>query len=88
MTGAGEAMALILRLVFGSSAERRGRYWTSTWAGYLLTAVCVPALVGAVAGPLMMAGAPAHIKGNDHPGSFVAAVDFIWISYSVHTVVT
>ncbi len=44
VTGAGEAMALVLRLVFGSLADRTGRYWSLTLAGYLLTAVCVPAL--------------------------------------------
>ena len=44
ITGAGEAMALVLRLVFGSWADRSGRYWTLTFAGYALTAVCVPAL--------------------------------------------
>jgi MFS family permease len=44
VTGAGEAAALVLRLVFGSLADRTGRYWTLTLAGYLLTAVCVPAL--------------------------------------------
>ena len=44
VTGAGEAMALVLRLAFGTLADRSGRYWTLTLAGYLLTAVCVPAL--------------------------------------------
>jgi MFS family permease len=44
ITGAGEAMALVLRLVFGSWADRSGRYWTLTFAGYAVTAVCVPAL--------------------------------------------
>jgi MFS family permease len=44
VTGAGEAMALVLRLVFGSWADRSGRYWTLTFAGYGLTAICVPAL--------------------------------------------
>src|SRR4029453_16066562 len=44
ITGAGEAMALMLRLVFGPLADRSGRYWTLTFAGYTLTAVCVPAL--------------------------------------------
>jgi MFS family permease len=42
--GAGEAMALLLRLVSGSWADRSGRYWTLTFAGYALTAICVPAL--------------------------------------------
>lgn len=44
VTGAGEAVALVLRLVFGSLADRTGRYWGLTVAGYLVTAVCVPAL--------------------------------------------
>ena len=35
-------MALVLRLVFGTWADRTGRYWTLTIAGYALTAVCVP----------------------------------------------
>ncbi len=44
VTGAGEAMALVLRLVFGSMADRTGRYWALTLGGYAMTAVCVPAL--------------------------------------------
>ena len=53
VTGAGEAMALVLRLVFGPLADRTGRYWGLTTIGYGLTAVCVPLLavtpfVGAV----------------------------------------
>jgi MFS family permease len=44
VTGAGEAMALVLRLVSGSWADRSGRYWTLTFAGYALTAISVPAL--------------------------------------------
>ncbi len=44
VTGAGEAAALVLRLFSGSWADRTGRYWTLTLAGYALTAVCVPAL--------------------------------------------
>lgn len=44
ISGAGEAMALMLRLVFGSWADRSGRYWRLTFAGYAVTAVCVPAL--------------------------------------------
>ncbi len=44
VTGAGEAMALLLRLVSGSLADRTGRYWALTLAGYALTAVCVPLL--------------------------------------------
>ena len=44
VTGAGEAMALVLRLVFGPVADRTGRYWSLTIVGYGLTAVCVPLL--------------------------------------------
>jgi MFS family permease len=44
VTGAGEAVALVLRLFSGSLADRSGRYWTLTLAGYALTAVCVPLL--------------------------------------------
>ncbi|GAB3064174.1 hypothetical protein GCM10027053_28740 [Intrasporangium mesophilum] len=44
VTGAGEAMALVLRLVFGPLADRTGRYWGLTTIGYGLTAVCVPLL--------------------------------------------
>jgi MFS family permease len=44
VSGAGEATALLMRLVFGSWADRSGRHWTLTFAGYALTAVCVPAL--------------------------------------------
>jgi MFS family permease len=42
VTGAGEAAALVLRLVSGPFADRSGRYWALTIAGYALTAVCVP----------------------------------------------
>ncbi|EON24083.1 major facilitator transporter [Nocardioides sp. CF8] len=44
VTGAGEAMALVLRLLFGPVADRTGRYWSLTIIGYGLTAVCVPLL--------------------------------------------
>lgn len=44
VTGAGEAMALVLRFVFGPLADRTGRYWALTIIGYGLTAVCVPLL--------------------------------------------
>jgi MFS family permease len=44
VTGLGEAMALLLRLVSGRWADRSGRYWTLTLVGYGITAVCVPAL--------------------------------------------
>ena len=44
VTGAGEAVALVLRLVFGPVADRTGRYWSLTIVGYGLTAACVPLL--------------------------------------------
>ena len=44
VTGLGEAMALVLRLVSGRWADRSGRYWRLTLVGYAITAVCVPAL--------------------------------------------
>jgi MFS family permease len=44
VTGAGEATALLVRLVSGPLADRTRRYWTLTVAGYALTAVCVPLL--------------------------------------------
>ncbi|MQS16893.1 MFS transporter [Streptomyces kaniharaensis] len=50
VTGAGEAAALGLRLVFGPLADRTGRFWALTIAGYTLTVVSVPPLgiVGAL----------------------------------------
>jgi MFS family permease len=44
VTGAGEAMALVLRLFSGPLADRSGRYWSLTILGYAMTAVCVPLL--------------------------------------------
>lgn len=44
VTGAGEAAALVLRIVSGPWADRTRRYWALTIAGYALTAVCVPLL--------------------------------------------
>ncbi len=44
ITGAGEAMALVLRLLSGPLADRSGRYWSLTILGYAMTAVCVPLL--------------------------------------------
>lgn len=44
VTGAGEAVALVLRLVSGPWADRTRRYWTLAVAGYATTAVCVPLL--------------------------------------------
>src|SRR6478752_5600924 len=44
VTGAAEAASQGLRLVFGPWADRTGKYWTFTMAGYALTVVCVPLL--------------------------------------------
>ena len=44
VTGAGEAMALVLRLVAGPLADRTQRHWLLTTVGYGMTAVCVPLL--------------------------------------------
>ncbi|WP_130494564.1 MFS transporter [Motilibacter rhizosphaerae] len=44
VTGAGEAAALVLRLVTGRLADRTRRPWPQTAVGYALTAVCVPLL--------------------------------------------
>jgi hypothetical protein len=44
VSGAGEALALVLRLPFGTRVDRSGGYWPMTIAGYALTAVCVPLL--------------------------------------------
>jgi MFS family permease len=45
VTGLGEAVALVLRLGTGRLADRTGRPWPQTIAGYGLTLVCVP-LIG------------------------------------------
>src|SRR5205085_10685130 len=42
VTGAGEAAALGFRLFSGPRADRLGRYWSWTVAGYAMTVVCVP----------------------------------------------
>jgi MFS family permease len=44
VTGAGEAAALGFRLFSGPLADRSGRYWSWTVAGYAMTVVCVPLL--------------------------------------------
>lgn len=44
ITGAGEATALVLRLITGWLADRTGRHWALTIAGYALTIACVPLL--------------------------------------------
>lgn len=44
ITGAGEAVALVLRLFTGAWADRGDRHWPLTVIGYGMTAVCVPLL--------------------------------------------
>lgn len=44
VTGAGEAVALVLRLVVGPWADRSGRHWNFAIVGYAMTAVSVPLL--------------------------------------------
>lgn len=44
VTGAGEGVALVLRLVTGPWADRTQRHWRLTVVGYAMTAVCVPLL--------------------------------------------
>ncbi len=44
ITGAGEALALVLRLPAGARVDATGGYWRMTLAGYALTAVAVPLL--------------------------------------------
>ncbi|MFC5908024.1 MFS transporter [Streptacidiphilus monticola] len=53
VTGAGEAAALVLRLVSGPLADRSGRFWELATAGYALTVLTVPFL--GVAGALGVA---------------------------------
>jgi MFS family permease len=49
ITGAGEAVALVFRLVTGRLSDRTGRHWTLSIAGYLVTIVAVPLLAAAQA---------------------------------------
>ena len=49
ITGAGEAVALVLRLPFGILADRTGRPWPITIAGYAITMVAAPLLAVASA---------------------------------------
>ncbi len=44
VTGAGEAIALVLRLVTGAWADQASNHWRLTVVGYAMTAVCVPML--------------------------------------------
>src|SRR3954453_12289542 len=53
VTGIGEAVALVFRLGTGRLADRTGKPWPQTIAGYALTMLCVPLL--AVSGGLSSA---------------------------------
>ncbi len=53
ITGVGEAVALVFRLVSGPLSDRTGRYWTLSITGYAMTIIAVPCL--AVAGALWQA---------------------------------
>ncbi|MBP1137631.1 MFS family permease [Arthrobacter sp. PvP023] len=65
VTGAAEAAAQGLRLIFGPWADRTGKYWTFTIAGYALTVLCVPLLaVTPVAGAAGLVLASALIIGD------------------------
>ena len=55
ISGAGEAVALVFRLVSGPLADRTRRYWALSIAGYALTLISVPLL--AVVRPLAGAAA-------------------------------
>lgn len=65
VTGAAEAAAQGLRLIFGPWADRTGKYWTFTIAGYALTVLCVPLLaVTPVAGAAGLVLASVLIIGD------------------------
>lgn len=49
ITGAGEAVALLFRLVTGRLSDRTGRHWALSIAGYAITVVAVPFLAATVA---------------------------------------
>jgi MFS family permease len=53
VTGAGEAVGLVLRLLTGRMSDRTGRHWAISIVGYAITFVAVPLL--AVGGPLWFA---------------------------------
>lgn len=47
ITGAGEAVALVLRLGTGALSDRTGRHWALSVAGYAMTMVSVPLMAAA-----------------------------------------
>ena len=70
VAGLGEFLGYALRLGSGYLADRLGRYWLITFAGYALNLLAVPllALAGSweIAAMLLVAGA--HRQGHPHPG--------------------
>jgi MFS family permease len=52
VAGLGELLGYALRSVFGYAADRTGRYWPITWAGYCLQMAVVPLLALAGHWPL------------------------------------
>ena len=48
VTGAGEAVALVLRLASGPLADKTRRYWSWSIAGYAITVAAVPLLAAPV----------------------------------------
>lgn len=52
VAGFGELLGYVLRLVFGLAADRTGRYWPITIAGYVLQMAVVPALALATNWPV------------------------------------
>ena len=70
VAGLGEFLGYALRLGSGYLADRLGRYWLITFAGYSLNLLAVPllALAGSweIAAVLLLAGA--HRQGHPHPG--------------------
>jgi len=49
VTGAGEAVALVLRLFTGPLSDRTRRYWSISITGYVITVIAVPLLGAATA---------------------------------------
>lgn len=52
VAGGGELAGYVVRLISGAIADRTGRYWEDTWAGYLVNMLCVPALALARTWPI------------------------------------
>lgn len=48
ITGAGESVALLFRLVTGRLSDRTGRHWALSIAGYAITVIAVPFLAATV----------------------------------------